>query len=108
MAEDFTIKLTHDQALVLSDWLDQVIGTQRFDAIVDEDIAVWSALHRISGTLETSLAEIFMPDYTARLDGARARLLADLGDYFVQDRQARRDAGCRDSGYADDRDGSGS
>ncbi|MER7330467.1 MULTISPECIES: hypothetical protein [unclassified Micromonospora] len=108
LTEDSTIKLTHDQALVLSDWLDKVIGTERFDATVDEDIAVWSALHRISGTLDKSLVEIFMPDYTARLDAARARLLADLGDYFVQDRQARRDAGCNDSGYEGDRGESGS
>ncbi|MFG1887067.1 hypothetical protein ACGFIR_04260 [Micromonospora sp. NPDC049051] len=108
MAEDFTIKLTHDQALVLSDWLDKVIGTKRFDAIVDEDIAVWSALHRISGTLDKSFVEIFMPDYTARLDAARTRLLADLGDHFVQGRQVQRGAGHHDSGYEGARGGSGS
>jgi hypothetical protein len=93
---------------VLSDWLDKVIGTERFDVIVDEDIAVWSALHRISGALDKSLAEIFMPDYTTRLDAARTRLLADLGDYFVQERQVQQDAGHHDSGYEDHRDGSGS
>ncbi|MEV4479543.1 hypothetical protein [Micromonospora coxensis] len=98
MAEDFTIKLTNDQALVLSDWLHRVIGTERFDAIVGEDTAVWSALHRISGTLDKSLMEIFMPDYTARLDAARTRLLADLGDYFGQERQVQRDAGHDNSG----------
>ncbi|MFI6261877.1 hypothetical protein [Micromonospora sp. NPDC051006] len=90
MAEEFTIELSRDQALVLSDWLDKVIGTQRFDAVADEDVAVWSALHRISGTLETKLVEIFMPDYGERLEAARERLLDDLGDYFVQERQARR------------------
>ncbi|MGW4499151.1 hypothetical protein ACWENR_11115 [Micromonospora sp. NPDC004336] len=104
MAEDFTIRLTHDQALVLSDWLDKVIGTERFDVIVDEDIAVWSALHRIGGTLDKSLVEIFMPDYTARLDAARMRLLADLGDYFVHERQVQRDAGHHDRGYESDPD----
>ncbi|MEH1098018.1 hypothetical protein V6V16_02400 [Micromonospora sp. CPCC 205561] len=68
---------------------------------------VWSALHRISGTLDKSLVEIFTPDYTARLDAARTRLLTDLGDYFVQERQVRRHARHHDSGYEDDRDESG-
>ncbi|MFG3703587.1 hypothetical protein ACGF7U_02460 [Micromonospora sp. NPDC047670] len=108
MAEDFAIKLTRDQALVLSDWLDKVIGTERFDVIADEDAAVWSALYRISGVLETTLVEVFMPDYAARLDAARARLLGALGDDYVQKQQAQRDAGHHCSGYADDRDESGS
>ncbi|BCL15442.1 hypothetical protein [Micromonospora sagamiensis] len=102
MADDLTLRLTRDQALVLSDWLDKVIGTQRFDAIADEDGAVWSALHSISGTLETSLVEIFMPDYPARLDAARARLRADLGADVVQDRQPQRNVGRHDSGDQDD------
>ncbi|MEH0937749.1 hypothetical protein [Micromonospora psammae] len=69
----FAIKLSHDQALVLSDWLDRVIGTAAFDRLVD-DPAVWSALYSISGPLETSLPELFMPDYKARLEAARERL----------------------------------
>jgi hypothetical protein len=93
VAEDFTIKLSRDQALVLSDWLEKMIGTERFDAVADEDVAVWSALHQISGALETTLAEVFMPDYGDRLEAARARLLDDLGDFFVQERQARRNSG---------------
>lgn len=76
----FTIKLTSDQALVFSDWLDRVIGTPEFDQFVNEDRAVWSPLHAISGTLETSLPEIFAPDYSARLDAARERLLDSLGE----------------------------
>ncbi|GAB3155117.1 hypothetical protein GCM10027290_50830 [Micromonospora sonneratiae] len=102
VVDDFTIKLTRDQALVLADWLDRVIGTERFDAIADEDVAVWSALHRISGTLDKSLAEVFMPDYAARLTAARARLLADLGDYFVQERAAQRNVGHHDSSHRDE------
>ncbi|MGN9807298.1 hypothetical protein [Micromonospora sp. L32] len=74
MPEDrFAIELSHDQALVLSDWLDRVIGTEGFDRLVD-DPAVWSALYSISGPLETSLPELFMPDYKARLEAARERL----------------------------------
>jgi hypothetical protein len=75
-----TIRLTPDEALVLSDWLDRVIGTPEFDGVVSRDLAVWSPLHRIAGVLETSLAEVFLPDYASRLDGARQRLLATLGD----------------------------
>lgn len=78
--DDLTIKLTRDQALLLSDWLDRVIGTAEFDGVVNQDRAVWSPIHRIAGTLETSLEEIFMPDYDVRLAAARERLLDDLGD----------------------------
>lgn len=70
MDEEITIRLNRDQALVLSDWLDRVIGSSTFDAIVDQDRAVWSPLHRVAGTLDTSLVEIFAPDYSVRLDAA--------------------------------------
>jgi hypothetical protein len=78
--DDFTITLTRDEALVLSDWLYHVIGTVEFDGLVDQEPAVWSPLYRIAGALETSLAEIFMPDYATRLDAARQRLLNALGE----------------------------
>lgn len=80
MTEDeFTIRLSRDEALVLSDWLDTMMGTAAFDGLVNQDRAVWSPLHRIAGTLETSLVEVFAPDYAARLEAARARLLETLG-----------------------------
>ncbi|MEV4002390.1 hypothetical protein [Actinomadura sp. NPDC049753] len=78
--DDFTIRLTFDQALVLSDWLDRMETNDEFDALVNEDRAVWSPILKISGTLATSLGEIFLPDYTARLDAARERLKDTLGD----------------------------
>lgn len=78
--DDFTIKLTRDQALVLCDWLDRMIGTAEFDGLVDQDRTVWSPIYKVSGTLETSLVEIFTPDYGARLDAARERLLDTLGE----------------------------
>jgi len=78
--DDLTIKLTRDQAVVLSDWLDRMIGTPAFDGLVNEDRAVWSPLHTIAGTLDRSLAEVFMPDYTDRLHRAQERLLDSLGD----------------------------
>lgn len=81
MAEaDFTIGLTSDQALVLSDWLFRMMGTDAFDDLVNQDRAVWSPLYKVAGTLEQSLTGIFMPDYAARLDDARQRLLDSLGE----------------------------
>ena len=85
MPEEFTINLSHDQALVLSHWLDEVMGTREFDTIVNRDRAVWSPLHHIAGTLETTIPEIFAPDYTRRLEAARERLRATLGDPAADD-----------------------
>jgi hypothetical protein len=51
---EVVIKLSHDQALVLSDWLERMETSRAFAQVVD-DRAVWSALHRISGTLDKSL-----------------------------------------------------
>ncbi|MEU1620920.1 hypothetical protein ABZ479_26950 [Streptomyces sp. NPDC005722] len=74
--EPVIIKLTHDQAFVLSDWLYEVMmKSDKLSAIVP-DKAVWSAVYAISGTLETSLPENFMPDYVGRLEQARRRLVA--------------------------------
>ncbi len=73
------IKLTHDQAFVLSDWLYEVMmQSDKLDAIVP-DRAVWSGIYKISGTLETTLVEIFAPDYGDRLEQARQRLLDAMG-----------------------------
>ncbi|WP_244258200.1 hypothetical protein [Streptomyces sp. Tu 2975] len=77
--EPVVIKLTHDQAFVLSDWLYEVMmKSDELDAIVP-DRAVWSGIYAISGTLEKSLTEIFMPDYGRRLEQARQRLLNAMG-----------------------------
>ncbi|MFD7979276.1 hypothetical protein [Streptomyces sp. NPDC059071] len=77
--EPVIIRLTRDQAFVLSDWLyDVMMRSDKLDAIVP-DRAVWSGIYAISGTLETTLVEIFMPDYADRLEQARQRLLEALG-----------------------------
>lgn len=74
-----TIRLTRDQAFVLSDWLYEVMmQSDRLGAIVP-DRAVWSGIYAISGTLETTLPEVFMPDYACRLEQARQRLLEAVG-----------------------------
>ncbi len=73
-----TIKLSRDQAFVLSDWLYEVMmRSDKLSAIVP-DKAVWSAIYAISGPLETTLPEIFMPNYAERLEQARRCLIADM------------------------------
>ncbi|MEU6673954.1 hypothetical protein [Streptomyces sp. NPDC046853] len=70
-----TVKLTHDEALVLSDWLEKLQMTD-LSRVID-DPAVWSPIHRIAGTLDTTLPELFAADYGQRLDAARQRLRAE-------------------------------
>jgi hypothetical protein len=73
--DEFVIKLSADEALVLSDWLQRVQMTD-LSRIID-DPAVWGPLHRIAGTLDKTLPWIFAPDYAERLAAARARLTPD-------------------------------
>ncbi|MGH4029230.1 hypothetical protein ACQB60_09885 [Actinomycetota bacterium Odt1-20B] len=70
-----TIKLTSDEALVLSDWLERLQMTD-LSRFVD-DPAVWSPIHRIAGTLDKALPELFAADYGRRLEAARQRLRAE-------------------------------
>ncbi|CAL9471424.1 hypothetical protein SUDANB121_02859 [Nocardiopsis dassonvillei] len=67
-----TIKLTGDEALVLSHWLEELQMTDLSDVI--KDPAVWAPIHRIAGTLDKTLPELFAPDYKQRLEAARERL----------------------------------
>ncbi|MFI5727694.1 hypothetical protein [Streptomyces cyaneofuscatus] len=69
---EIVIKLTPDEALVLSDWLEKVQMTD-LSRLVDDE-AVWAPLHRLAGTLDKSLPGIFAADYDERLDAARRRL----------------------------------
>ena len=82
---EYTIRLTPDEALMLSDWLYRMYDSDEFRALVDRDRAVWAALHRIGGTLETTLTEVFAADYAARVDAARVRLVDTLGDLGTGD-----------------------
>lgn len=43
--------------------------------------AVWSVLWRIEGALESTLVEIFRPDYAQLVADAAARLELTLGDF---------------------------
>ncbi|MFI8391650.1 hypothetical protein [Streptomyces sp. NPDC085540] len=68
-----TIELSRDEALVLSDWLERVQMTNLSRLVEDE--VVWAPVHRLAGTLDTALPEIFAADYAERLAAARLRLL---------------------------------
>ncbi|MGW8359053.1 hypothetical protein ACWGK1_00540 [Streptomyces wedmorensis] len=67
-----TIKLTNDEALVLSHWLEELQMTDL--ARVVDDPAVWVPIHRIAGTLDKALPDLFAPNYDQRLEAARQRL----------------------------------
>ncbi|MBO8196318.1 hypothetical protein ITI46_32460 [Streptomyces oryzae] len=67
-----TIKLTSDEALVLSDWLEKLQMTDLSRVVGDP--AVRAPIHRIAGTLDKALPELFAPDYDQRIETARQRL----------------------------------
>lgn len=83
MKDELQIRLSRDQAIVLSAWLDRQMARPSFAENAIDDRAVWSPLLRISGTLEQALVEIFRDDYNQVLDSSRGRLIAELGDFGV-------------------------
>ncbi|MFB8209621.1 hypothetical protein [Streptomyces sp. NPDC056010] len=52
---EIIIRLTSDEALVLSDWLERVQMTD-LSRLVDDE-AVWAPIHGLAGTLDKSLAQ---------------------------------------------------
>jgi hypothetical protein len=89
-SDDVIVRLSRDQALVLSHWLYEMMfegdGSSQLDPVI-EDRTVWSALYRIAGTLDKALPDIFAADCADRLDAARARLARELGEYFMTQEQ---------------------
>ncbi|MGP8296691.1 hypothetical protein ACTPOK_01725 [Streptomyces inhibens] len=79
---EITIKLTSDEALVLSDWLERVQMTD-LRRLVD-DPAAWAPIHRLAGALDKALPEIFAADYAERLDAARRRLKETMGSFVEE------------------------
>ena len=74
-----TIRLSHDQALVLSDFLGRFDDTDRLEFAHP---AEFYALSAIAGQLESTLVELFDPRYGALVGAARERLAGDHdGDY---------------------------
>lgn len=63
---------------MLPDWLYQVMFQCDDLKGIVRDRAVWSPIYAISGTLDTTLSETFMPDYAARLEAAKDHVRADL------------------------------
>ncbi|MER6198809.1 hypothetical protein ABT234_15790 [Streptomyces sp. NPDC001586] len=70
-----TIKLTSDEALVLSHWLEKLQVTDLSRAV--DDPAVWEPINRIAATLDKALPELFASDYDQRLEAARQRLRSE-------------------------------
>ena len=69
---DVTIRLTRDEATVLSDWLERLRMTGLSSTA--DDPAAWAPIHRIAGQLDKMLPTLFFPDYDVRLEEARRRL----------------------------------
>lgn len=67
-----TIRLTGDEALVLSHWLERLQMTDLGELV--DDPSVWAPIHKIAGTLDKALPELFASDYDQRLSAARERL----------------------------------
>jgi hypothetical protein len=80
MAEEhIAVLLTHDQALVLSDFLWRFEET---DQLAFAHPAEFYALSAVSGQLDKALVEPFQPDYDKLVAEARRRLAGDHeGDY---------------------------
>ena len=71
MSETVPLSISHDEALVLFEWL------KRFNARQDtvfEDQAEQRVLWDLEATLESVLAEPLHRDYTALLNAARSRV----------------------------------
>ncbi|MFJ9446273.1 hypothetical protein ACIRRH_31100 [Kitasatospora sp. NPDC101235] len=70
--EDVTIRLTSDEAFVLSHWLERLQMTDLSRTV--DDPAVWVPIHKIAGTLDRALPGLFAFDYDHQLAAARQRL----------------------------------
>ncbi|MFL9680599.1 MULTISPECIES: hypothetical protein [Streptomyces] len=69
---EITIKLTLDEATILSDWWDRLQMTGPSDTV--DDPAAWAPIHRIAGQRNKMLPALFFPDHDVRLEEARRRL----------------------------------
>lgn len=63
---------------MLSAWLYQGMHNRAELSALVKGRAAWSAIHAIPGTLEVTLAEIFMPHCNDRLEAGRHHLLAEI------------------------------
>ena len=75
--EPVQIQLTHDEALVLCDWLWKRDRDDALEPLIEhwsEQLVLWS----VHALLEKTLPELFDPDYARLVAAARERLVADL------------------------------
>ncbi|MGK9164908.1 hypothetical protein KXR53_01345 [Inquilinus limosus] len=71
------LTLTQDEAVVLFEFLARTLDDEngsRLREAVRHDGELW-ALTRLQGYLESTLSEPFLPDYGARVEAARQRLV---------------------------------
>jgi hypothetical protein len=73
MSEEITIQLTHDEALVLFEWLHRTDEQNNFANIIEHQ-AEQRALWNLTSLLERGLSELFDPNYRELLEQARTRL----------------------------------
>lgn len=66
----FSLALTHDEALVLYEWLASLDDKPHASPDDAEQTILW----RLEGQLESQLPEVLMPDYAQRLAEAKQRL----------------------------------
>lgn len=71
-ADEVTVRLTHDQALVLAEWL-AWLEDEEIDVPV-ADPAERSALYGLGGALDRSLVAPLRSDHAVQLAAARDRL----------------------------------
>ncbi len=69
--EPYTLKLSHDEELVLFEFLARCVTDGRWTV---EDTAEWNVLSFILAELEVRLVEPFADDYLELLEAARASL----------------------------------
>jgi len=71
---DVQLSLTYDEALVLSDWLFRISEAKRHRKITSDKSEI-IALCALECALEPLIDEVFSPDYSEVVQGAKARLL---------------------------------
>lgn len=69
------IELTHDQSLVLFDWIARL---DEANALPVDDAAEEQVLWRLQAQLEKALSEQFRPNYRELVEEARARVRASF------------------------------
>lgn len=78
--EDFTIKLTKEQRLVLFEFLCRIIDDEEdeWNEILYQDKSEWKVLLKIQGQLESALVEPFMSNYAELVEEARKKVREDF------------------------------